>query len=152
MGRHITQGEIHHAPVHYMGSHTLLFGDGAATMTEKLEPQTFSVDCGHSSRLVRARRYFIESYLRVNGFADVHSDEDDTGVVFSMTAEGRTCSLRVSEAWLVASTHARVEERLDRVQACRTMREHGAAYLDVTRTGTGQEVLTPSPRLAPRSG
>jgi hypothetical protein len=112
-------------------------------MTEDMQAQTFSVDCGQSSRLLLARRYFIASYLRLHGFADVRSDESDTSVVFSMTADGQTYKLRVFEDWLVASTHTRVEERLDRLDACRQMREHGAAYLDMTRTG--QEVLVPSP-------
>ena len=93
--------------------------------------------------MVRARRYFIESYLRLHDFADVHSEEEEeNSIVFSVTADGRTYSLRMSEAWLVASTHARVNERLDRLQACRKMREHGAAYVEVTKTG--QEVLSPS--------
>ena len=56
-------------------------------------------------------------------------------MLFSVTADGRTYSLRMSEAWLVASTHARVNERLDRLQACGKMREHGAAYVEVTKTG-----------------
>lgn len=37
-----------------------------------------------------------------------------------------------------------------RLQTCRKVREHGAAYLDMTRTG--QEVVSPSYRLAPRVG
>jgi hypothetical protein len=142
MARSMTTHEIDDATVHYMGSQNLLFRDGAA-MTDKVPAQTFSVDSGQSSRLVRARRHFIESYLRLHDFADVHSDEEEeNSLVFSVTADGRTYSLRVSEAWLVASTHARVEERLDRLDTDRKMREHGAAYLDVTKTG--QEVLSPS--------
>jgi DNA primase catalytic subunit len=101
-----------------------------------------SVECGQSARLARARRYFIESYLRLHDFGPVNCRDEGTSVVFSMTTEGRACSLRVSEAWLMASTHARVEERLDRLQTCRKMREHGAVYLDVTRAG--QDVLCPS--------
>jgi hypothetical protein len=112
-------------------------------MTEDMQAQTYSVHCGQSSRLLLARRYFIASYLRVHGFTDVYSEEGDAGVAFSMTADGRTYKLRVSEAWLVASTHIRVEERLDRLDVRRKVREHGEAHLDVTRTG--QEVLIPSP-------
>jgi hypothetical protein len=100
--------------------------------------------------LVRARRYFIEQYLRLHHYTDVRCHEEHDSIVFSMTAEGRSYWLWVSETWLMASTHARVEERLDRLQTCRKMREHGAAYLDMTRTG--QEVVSPSYRLAPRGG
>jgi hypothetical protein len=138
----MSEGDIYHAAVRDLAPHILLFRNGAATMTEDMQAQTFSVHCGQSSRLLLARRYFIASYLRVHGFANVHSEEGDTGVAFSMMADGRTYKLQVSEAWLVASTHTRVEERLDRLDACRKMREHGAAYLDVT--STGQEVLIPS--------
>jgi len=136
-------GEIPHAAAHYLGSDIVLFSHGVATMTENRPVETFSVDCGQSSRLVRARRYFIESYLRLHDFEHVHSDQEDHGVVFSMTANGQSYSLRVSESWLVSSTHERVEERLDRLRTCRRLREHGTAYLDVTRTG--KEVLSPSP-------
>ena len=62
-------------------------------------------------------------------------EEEENSIVFSVTADSQTYSLRMSEAWLVASTHARVNERLDRLQACRKMREHGAAYVEVTKTG-----------------
>ena len=112
MACNVTKGETHHAALHYMGSQNLLFREGAATMTDHVPAQTFSVDCGQSTRLVRARRHFIESYLRLHDFADVHSDEEEeNSVVFSVTADGRTYSLRVSEAWLMASTHSRVDER-----------------------------------------
>ena len=138
----MTTGELHHATLRVLAPHILLCGDGDATMTEKLPAQTFSVDCGQSSRLVRARRHFILSYLRLHDFADVRCDEEDTSLVFSMTGDGRHYLLRVSQAWLVASTHARVEERLDRLHACRRLREYGGAYLDVSKTG--EEVLNPS--------
>ena len=102
--------------------------------------QKFSVHSGHSPRLIRARRVFIESYLRRHDFAQVHSAADrDDSVVYSMTANGRTCWLRVSDAWLVSNTHARVEERLDQLQVLRMLHDYGAAYVDVT--ATGQEVL-----------
>jgi hypothetical protein len=45
VARHMTKGETHHAAVHYMGSQNLLFRDGAATITENVPAQTFSVDC-----------------------------------------------------------------------------------------------------------
>jgi hypothetical protein len=133
----MTHAGLNNAAVHYLGSDILLFGDGATTMTENA-----SVECGQSARLVRARRYFIESYLRLHDFGPVYSREEDTSVVFSMTTEGRTYSVCVSQAWLLASTHGRVEERLDRLHICRQMREHGAVYLDVT--GAGQDLLCPS--------
>jgi hypothetical protein len=102
----------------------------------------FSVHCGHSQRLIRARRLFIESYLRRHEFAQVQSEADgDESLVFSMTAEGRRFCLWVSDAWLLSNTHARVEERLDRLQVRRMLPEHGRAYLDVDETG--QEFLSP---------
>ena len=104
-------------------------------------PREIIVHCGHAPRLIRARRLFIESYLRRHGFAQVQSQADrDESVVYSMTAHGRTCWLRVSDAWLVSPTHARVEHRLDHLQVLRMLREHGVAYLDVT--SSGEEILS----------
>ena len=109
-------------------------------MAEPMMPHIFTVHCGHSPRLIFARRRFLEAYLRHHGFAPVHSQvERDNSVVYSMTANGRTCWLRVSDAWLVSSTHARVEERLQHLQVLGMLREHGAACVDVTPTG--QEIL-----------
>jgi hypothetical protein len=48
--------------------------------------------------------------------------------------------LRVSDAWLVSDTHARVEDRLEHLQVLGMLREHSAAYVDVT--ATGHEVLS----------
>jgi hypothetical protein len=84
----MTHAGLNNAAVHYLGSDILLFGDGATTMTENA-----SVECGQSARLARARRYFIESYLRLHDFGPVYSREEDTSVVFSMTTEGRTYSV-----------------------------------------------------------
>ena len=119
-------------------------------MTQPRSQERLTVYCQQASRLVRARRYFIEQYLRLHHYTDVRWHEEHDSIVLSMTAEGRSYWLWVSETWLMASTNARVEERLDRLQTCRIVREHGAAYLDMTRTG--QEVVSPSCRLAPRGG
>ena len=86
-------------------------------MNEPMKPQGFTTYVGHSSRLIRARRYFIEFYLRRHGFTDVHSKAGHDSFLFSMTVDGQTYWLQVSEAWMVSSTHARVEERLDELQA-----------------------------------
>lgn len=110
-------------------------------MADSTIPESFSVYCGNSPRLILARRHFIESYLRLHGFAHVRSGaECEEGVMFYMTANGQNCRLQVSEAWMVSSTHARVEERLDRLQTLRKLREQGGAPADIT--ATGQEVLS----------
>ena len=104
-------------------------------------PQAFSVHSGHSPRLIRARRLFIESYLLRHDFAQVHGAADrDDSVVYSMTTNGRTYWLRVSDAWLVSPTHLRVDERLEQLQVLRMLHDHGAVYVDLTSTGV--EVLT----------
>lgn len=108
-------------------------------MNEPMKPQGFTTYIGHSSRLIRARRYFIEFYLRRHGFTDVHSKAGHDSFLFSMTMDGQTYWLQVSEAWMVSSTHARVEERLDELQARNLLREYGAACVDITTTG--QEVM-----------
>ena len=109
-------------------------------MAEPMTPHIFSVHCGHSPRLIFARRRFLEAYLRHHGFSQVHSQvERDNSVVYSMTANGRNYCLRVSDAWLVSSTHSRVEERLQHLQVLSMLREHGSAYVDVSPTG--QEML-----------
>jgi hypothetical protein len=61
-------------------------------------------------------------------------------VVFSMRGDGRTYWLRVSDAWLVSSTHVRVDDRLKCLQVIDMLREHSTAYVDVT--ANGHEVLT----------
>ena len=57
-----------------------------------MRPQKFDVHCGHSLRLIRARRFLIESYLRHHDCTQVHSAADrDESVAYSMTANGRPC-------------------------------------------------------------
>jgi hypothetical protein len=110
-------------------------------MADPMMPPEFSVHCGLSPRLIRARRLFIESYLRRHDFTQMHSEADrQDSVVFSMKLYGLNCRLRVSDAWLISHTHARVEERLDHLQVLCMLREHGAACVDVT--ATGQEILS----------
>jgi hypothetical protein len=133
------RSEVHNATTDCLGAHVLLLRDGAAIMNEPMKPQAFTTYLGHSSRLIRARRYFIESYFRRHGFTDVHSKAGYNSFLFSMTADEQTYRLQVSEVWMVSSTHARVEERLNQLEAVNLLREYGAACLDVTTTG--QEVM-----------
>ncbi|MEP7153015.1 MAG: hypothetical protein ABI856_15000 [Nitrospira sp.] len=109
-------------------------------MADPTMPPSFSVNCGNSPRLILARRHFIESYLRLHGFAHVRSEaESKEGFMFYMTVHGQNCRLQVSESWMVSSTHVRVEERLDQLQTLRILREQGGASVDITMTG--EEVL-----------
>lgn len=85
------------------------------------------------------QRGIVESYLRANGFEDVHS-VDGVDVSFTMRRGAREYQIHVERPWLGLKTDMTIQERLDALQVISFLRINYSAQLSITEAGC--EALT----------
>ena len=87
-----------------------------------------------SDKALLLQRGIVESYLRANGFEDVHS-ADGLDVSFTMRRGTREYQTHVERTWLALKTDKTIQERLDALQVISFLRTHYSAQLSITEAG-----------------